>query len=750
MYEIKKPGVYDRLIDDLAVSLEDTELSKTLATQAISLENDEANIVSLRDAWASLDDALTNLEDDAPFEINTNSIAAGKAASILSLDPTAMLGQKYGPTVSLEESHHVVDSNTHGLTSRLDATSDGFSLENYDGRQLHNMRAKSVLFNLMAPNPSDFVKTWFPFVILKPSESGYSITMDLLYVADDVTRNINASPTTFGRKSLTYAAIDSSILGEDNTRVVPHVTDDTKHLFLDSGVVDNWTEKVEAEDVETNYLKFGTRFDMVQIGQTDFLLSQGEMDMTFQLDLRNDLRSILIDIDGNKLHFDTTNITTSSFTKHNPETPTLMHLSFNTTSLIIDKNMKQQDGSDLVGALEPVKGDDLIIQLDVDIHGSLDVDTGRTTVHAGNISVHKAFKVATNTELALTDAAIEPIVTVVDKMTADEWLGWLFLGYRSNLNHNQRGKLIGSTSYTEEYYVPLRTPFTIVTPTSSTGDNKMVADLVAAVHIDMNNEAVDTLIETANTLRAFTVNARVDTDRPDFLGIGRIHLRPRFIERYVDLPSQINSITSHERAADIRAVLVNQVRDVSLRLFTDSNWQSANAVINGSGQYAGAIPNGVGAVDNGSIDNRPTIIIGASSYEAGYLFESGESRLLTDLFKYKIVTNDNLKMRGKIFIGLSDGNDNGTINPMGPGNTLYSPELLFNLQISRRNQTSKEISIFKHYRMITNTPLMGIIHVRNIDQALGMICEPCMAPQPTGLPVITAPADQQAGGDQGW
>jgi hypothetical protein len=750
MYEIEKVNQYESIVTNLAVALEDSSLSDTLAGDAMSMESDETSVIALRDAWATLTDVIHSVEEELPFKLDQNSVTAAKAAAILSLDPKAVLGQGVSASVSLESQHHVVQANQSGLESRLSGAPSEFSLENYDGRQLHNMRAKAVLFNLMAPNPSDFVKTWFPFVILKPSESGYSITMDLLYVADDVTRNINASPTTFGRKSLTYAAIDSSILGEDNTRVVPHVTVDTAPLFVQPTDVPNWTEKVEAEDVVTNYLKFDTRFDMVQIGQTDFLLAQGEMDMTFQLDLRNNLRAILVDIDGNKMHFDTTNIVSSTFTKHNPESPTTMRLSFNSTSLIIDANSTQQDGSALVGALAAVVTDDLIIQLDVDIHGSLDVDTGRTTVHSGHMSVHKAFKVATNTELALVDPAIAPIDAAIAALTPAEWLGWLFLGYRSNLNHNQRGKLIGSTSYTEEYYVPLRTPFTIVSITSSTNDNKMVADLVSAVHIDMNNEAVDTLLETANTLRAFTINARVDLDRPDFLGIGRLHLRPRFIERYIDLPSQINSITSHQRASDIRAVLVNQIRDVALRLYTDSNWQSANNVINGTGQYAGAIPNGVGAVDDGSIDNRPTIIIGVSSYEAGYLFESGESRLLTDIFKYKIVTNDNLKMRGEIFLGLSDGNDNGTINPLGTGNTLYAPELLFNLQISRRNQTSKEISIFKHYRMISNTPVMGVIHVRNIDQALGMICEPCMAPQPTGLPVITAPLDQQAGGSAGW
>ena len=741
---------FESMVGSLESGLDDMEMDAGLAATAISHESDSHELTMLSTAFTDLDAIVeTAIEELGLDEITAEQSAAGRAAAILSLDPEAVMRQQVLPSASVEENHNVLTPMYRGLTDRnlKDAAP---SNESYDSRNVHNMRAKSVAFNLVAPDPSDFVKTWFPFVVLKPSDSGYKITMDLIYVADDVMRNFDASPTDFGRKALTYAAIDSSILGEDHTRVVPHVRPDTAHLFVDPLTIPNWTAQVEAEAVDTNYLKFGQKFDMIKLSQTDLMLSQGDMDMTFQLDLRNELESFILDVDGNLLRFDIGNIVTSTFVASRQESGTGMNLNFSSVSMIIDKTTTGIGGAALVNSLAAVVTDDLIIQFEVDIHGSIDIDKGTTVVYADYVKVYKAFDAATRTELALTDAAITPIVAVVDAMTPAEWVGYSLLSYRSNLNHHQRGKLIGSTDYTEEYYVPLRTPFTVISPTSSTNDSRKVANLVSAIHIDMNNEAVSTLLKAADTLRDFTTNANVDLERPDYLGIGRIYLRPRFIERYVDLPNQINSITSHERAADVRAVLVNQIRDVAARLYTDSNWQAAQSVIKGNGQYSGSIPNGKGSVNGGTRDNRPTVIIGISTYEAAYLYESGDTRLLTDLFNYKIVTNDNLDMRGKIILGLTDGNDNGSVNPLGVGNTLYAPELLFNLQITRHNQTSKEVSVFKHYRMIVNTPVLAIIHVKNIDEALGMICDSCIGPDAVHQPPIVAGLDQQGGNNGGW
>ena len=751
MYDTITPLTpFEAMVSSLESDLNDLELDTGLAGTAISIESDSHDASSLESAFAELSNIVNVAAEELGItNLTSQQSAAARAAAILSLDPDSVMRQQVLPSASIEDNHNVIAPDYRGLKDRNISDASPAN-EAYDSRNTHNMRAKSVAFNLVAPDPSDFVKTWFPFVVLKPSDSGYKITMDLVYVADDVMRNFDASPTDFGRKALTYAAIDTSILGDDHTRIVPHVRTDTQYLFVDPLVLPNWTAQVEAEAVDTNYLKFGQKFDLIKLSQTDLMLSQGDMDMTFQLDLRNELESFVVDIDGNLLRFDIGNIVTSTFVASRQESGSGMNLNFSSVSMLIDKDTTGVGGAALINSLAAVVTDDLTLQLEVDMHGSVDIDKGTTVVYADYIKLHKAYDSATRTELAPTDLAIAPIVTAIDAIGADEWIGYTILAYRSNLNHHQRGKLIGSTDYTEEYYVPLRTPFTIISPTSSTNDSRKVANLVSAIHIDMNNEAVSTLFKAADTLRDFTTNANVDLERPDYLGIGRAYLRPRFIERYVDLPAQINSLTSHERAADVRAVLVNQIRDVCARLYTDSNWQAAQSVIKGNGQYAGAIPNGKGSVNGGSRDNRPTVIIGVSTYEAAYLYESGDNRLLTDLFNYKVVTNDNLDMRGTIFLGLTDGNDNGSVNPMGFGNTLYAPELLFNLQISRHNQTSKEISVFKHYRMIVNTPVMGVIHVRNIDEALGMLCEPCLSAEVVHQPPITAGLDQQSGSPSGW
>jgi acetyltransferase-like isoleucine patch superfamily enzyme len=692
------------LVNSLTKELNPVDIDDDLASIAVSSEAASEDLeVRFESTVEELESAIAVAVEswsEGKTELSSVQLDAATIAGVLGANPQALLDASCEMSAPENSLHNVI--GMFGGESKR-----SMAMENYDDRATDQLIPKSIAYNIAATDPSDFVKTLFPFVLMKPSDSGMQIHADMMYIQDDVSRNLDAKLTDFGRKNLTHAAIDSTIIGEEHTVVIPSVNANTNSHFVDNAVIPTRTVINEGAQITTNYLKFGDKFDLLAISQTDALLERGIMDVTDQLDPRLALKDIVIKVGDDIFKFDIENITSSNFSASRQESTTDMILSFASKSVLIDKDKKQLDGSDPV-TLADVAAQDLTLRLDLEINGRINIDTGDCVVYLSHVSIYKAYD-ANGVEIPTDAAPVLPLAAEFDDMVEADKLGYSLVAFRSNLNRRQRGHLIGQNSYVEEYYNPLRTPFTILRPTNSTKGQNDVATLVAAIHIDMANEAVDTLNNAANTLRDFTSNGNVDIDRPDYLGIGRLYLKPHFIERTLDMPAEINSISSFERAADVRAVLVNNIRDMCARLFANSNYQAASQVTKAQ---AGVIGN-----------HRPKVTVSTDSVTAAHLHLDGDNRLLTDLFDFEVVTNDNYDMRGKIFLTFSTGYQVNGINPLGFGNTIYAPELLFNINISRNNTISKECAVYKHFRLVVNTPVMGLINVdpEGLEEALGRV-----------------------------
>ena len=693
-------GRVSALISSLQEHMTTTDLEHGLATKIFnSASLEAADVIELnssKDGFATcLSAALEDLaSDDIHFELDDIQEKVGFAMASIAQDPMAALESEISMPVAEDASHIVKGGMSGGLTDRTQA------LEHYDDRDMGNLASRSVVYNMEAVRPSAFTKTIFPFVVFNPESAGVRQVVELLYRQDDVNHAIDGSLTDFNRVGLTHAAIDSSILSDDSTRVIPVHNANTTDNFIDAAVIPDWSIMNEGQSVPTNFLKFSNKVNLIGVSQTEALMSRGVMNHSDQLDVRNSLNLIAYQIGADIVEFPVSPIASAAFSSAHPGPGTSQTLNFSTTSIKLDaSSTARADTAFSEAALVAIATNNWTVQLEVSMAGTVDIDTGTQVVYPTSFEVAHVYDAA-GVELDLTNAALAPTVAAINGATP---LGYHPLSYRSNKNRRQRGKLLGSKTFVEEYYVPMRSPLSTARHVGAKKENADIGRLVSATHIEMDNDAVATLEEGASTLRQFVVNSNITLDRPDYLGLGRFYINPRFIERNIDLPLQINSISSHERMADIRSVLLLQIRDVASRLYLESGFSAGQAVIN-----AGA-------------KRKPLIIIATDDYTASYLNESAGERLLGDQFDSVIVTNINQKMRGKIYILISDQANVEGINPLGAGNTLYAPEMISNLVIDRGGQTSREVTVMRHWRMILNNNVMGLLHVSGLDDVLGSI-----------------------------
>jgi len=236
-------------------------------------------------------------------------------------------------------------------------------------------------------------------------------------------------------------------------------------------------------------------------------------------------------------------------------------------------------------------------------------------------------------------------------------------------------------------------------------DASDIQALITTTRIRIANEAV-TMILKANDLLAAYVSVRDNADEsPDVLGVGRYYVRPAYYARPFDATTMVDSIKSHERAADIQAALVNEIRDIVYLLYRDSEYKAA----------ADALYGGTGPI--------PTAVIATDPYTARYLMVTGDLRTLGGEFDVKVVSTLDYRMRGKIIItfGIFDSERNASINPLNNGNLLWAPELVLTANIGRAGQFSRETLVQPRYRFIQNLPVMGYLTVTNIPNVLGKL-----------------------------
>lgn len=634
--------------------------------------------------------------------LDDTGLTAGAVAALAAGNPVAFAEKAYRGAAHAADGVTLVDANSIGAAGSLDYRPTT-SFESFDERELREHLPHSIVFNVFGARQDAFGELFYPTTVVTPDQAGLDVSVSRMLVLSEV-RRATGKAADFKKKNLIDAAVDVSVLADEATRVVPAKLADLSNAasFIDPDLVAPYYLSVAGVDVPTAPLQMGRTIDI--IGESSYapLIGAGVLDNTDSLDARIVLDAIYLQTNANSpaTKFNVSKLPRNAFNKTVEGNYREMNLQFTTADLVIDKNTKAVDGTTPSAGAGTVFTDiasgDYIVRLSVDVNGTANVETGNVKVYASPITVASIMDQAGN-QISLTAGAGASIKAALEAMT--------FQGYelhcnRTNANRRTRGLMLDTTVETERYTIPLGSPLSVPAPTSSNRDAADLKALITASRIRNSNNAVTAMLNYADVLSAHVKGPKRKDVVPQVGGMGRFLVEPFYEYHTLDLVKSVNSTKSHEKAADVSAVLVNAIRDVAYRMYRDSKYQAAlEAQTGGTGE-------------------TPVLAIGTDQVLVRHLMVNGDTRTFGAAFdEFQIVATQDRRMANKIVLSFVRKGDNGP-DPLTFGTHAWIPELASSIQVSRGGAQIKETMVQPRTLHVNNLPVMAIIEVQNLSQVL--------------------------------
>lgn len=683
---ISTEGISESKQHELSVALEDLETSMiSAAVMTSTLSKDEkGNIIA------------TEAQKEAAA---LGGLLAGNPRAFLSKPVVGSMGKS---GVSGAVNNTVVDMDNVMLSGYF-SERPSFVLEAYDETENRNAVVYSVAYNMQASRQNEFGEAFFPTITVAPDNVGYIISTRILQLVDgDMRRDISGSIDQYKERNVIRAQIDPSILENNLTQCVPVYRTETQAHFVPTADVGNRTVLVGRESVATSPLKVGARFSLLGISSNDALISNGLQDITDALEPAVSLTKLYVKVTaGGKndvLEFDVRGNREVNFTNPTQGWARQMNLMFNTSTLLVNKNKKRVDGSDL-DALAAIASNDVIVNLEALVTGTVDLEEATMEVHAPRLGV-KSVQAADGSFLSLTSGLG---ATIAALFATSSIIGYDQLSYRTNSNRRQRGDVTRTRYYNQQYAVPLLPPISAIHPVTGDGstDTSDLSNLITLTQIRASNNAVKVLLETADMMNQAIDPRNVGSMNGDLLGVGRHMVVPTFMRDTVDMVISTDSLTSAHRAADAQGALINKLRTMVYEMYVRSGFKAA-----ADAYFGGGAP-------------TPTVIIGTDQKLARYIQVDGDLRTIGPDFNVKIVSTVHQDMVGKIVVafGYFDQQD-GAPCPLHFGNMLWKPEIPVVVNIPRNGGYSKELTVMPSFLHTVNCPILGMLEVTNYDSVM--------------------------------
>lgn len=712
-------NVVSSMLKELKSGLDHTPISDTssvgsyvVAKESFSPENAAVATNGLQGINALVSDVLTAVGVSGESFTAAQRDAASKIAA-LSLNPNAALGA----VAKLSAGSSSVLPSEIGVEDYLDFSDlEGVTVsqEAYDGQKKDNCFLFSVAYNLVASKQDEFGEAFYPTIVVDPTVSEVVMEIKFASLMNELQRPVDGSANRglFNKVPLPKAIYNPDIFATDKNKIVPVVRTETEKFLLTS---EKRVDKSTLETVETAPLLFGETINLLGIGQTDTLLSRGQMDNTDALDRAISLESVYVSLTGDAateiFKINTSAMSFNAFTfnpqGHNKD----FILNFNNQVFTFDtKETKTSKGaaSTVLEALpEGYK-----VDVEVSISGTVNTQYGDVELYGVKSKVVRILNAAGD-ELNAAEADYKSIAKVFETF---KFLAYDLLAYTTNSNLRKRGQLVTVDSFKQPYMVPVRSGIMSIVPvnndlgTDNDTDALIGQAQVCGAKISMG--AVEALVSHADIINQITAGG---TKQPDlsitesgFKGIAKNVLNPAFEHRTIDLLQIVSSLDSKSRDESIRAALLQQIYNVGVALYLKSNY--------------GVV---FERVINGASSARPTLIVGTDPNIKRLLVteSSGDTIQLGTMFDIKIVSTFNQKIAGKIYLsfGVFDQQRNSVPNPLNHGNCAFSPNVVYDLVRTLNGQTSRERLNQPRYLHITHLPVIGVFDVTNVEEVFGQI-----------------------------
>lgn len=688
-----------------------SELGQYIANFESLQKANHAAVYDVQSCFSDLSAALENLGiDDFNFGEQPEAARAGAMASAIAAASDAKQYHALFLSSTMESKNHVDEL---GGIRTFDHVSDTMdirekyhpSMESFDNMEASNFAGDTFLYNMRTSVQNEFSDMWFKGVSIAVDLGGMDVTIPNLNVFSHYEHNTSGAPADMKKRRLLEAAIDHTILANDATKLVPEVAADNSNAeyFVPASAVPPQTKQFGTRFVRTAPLKINTKLNFLAAASGSMADASGRFDSTDALDGAAGIERIYLQMGTTDVISFYVKDTADSFFMKTPNTRReSFFLNLNNVSLQINRNTRLHSGGPLTNTtLLDIIDDQFTLVLDVRLTGNLDREIANGVVDAGTtVTVRKAYN-AQGVEVLLTDPSVAAAVTAIRNDLH-------VIGYDpdmrlTNSNRRIRKLQLDVTPWTDRYPIRYLPPISFPVPTSdpTANDSQKINWLITAVNITNDNNAITKLKERQMQLEQYVMlpSSAEDQDVMDVEGIQRMCIpRPWMMKATIPVDKRINSLNSHDKLRDIKAVIRNAISDAVFQMIRDTNIQNALDAFTG---YSG---------------KKMKVIIGTDPYLARFIEGyNGGDELEAGLKFRKAVTYDS-RFRDEIHVSLSL--DVEGYNMFNHGAFLNMPPLVSTLQVNRNQATIREIMIQPRNRHIVNACYVIVFKVTGISETL--------------------------------
>lgn len=653
-----------------------------------------------------------NLESsEVSFDI-TSGEGNAAAATAFAKSVTTSEGAKGLLKVNLESSSIDVAMQrsmvaVSGMFSRPDMIN--YNAESYANQGGEAYRAMSVDFNFGAATQDEFGEAFYRTVVIDPQEGRINLKIDIPLVYDLYEHNGPAGKT-YGDlyRSAIHAYVDDSILAQTVTKLVPNADlTDFSGVFVPTGLVGNRTVEVAGESRTTRPLKVGQNISL--LASANAVNAANKFDATDTI-AGLEVSSVVyqvgsVNTGGAGLELKVANSAATGFIPAQAGVETDYQLQNLPVHFVVTADTKLANGN----LLSSLTGWEFLgttvksVSFSQSLQGRSNFQTG--SVNVGSIDAKVTIGAVLNID---GDKILESDADYADIKAAVETLllsGWYPDATATNLNRRKQGRLMDIVTPERNIPIIFGQPMSVIAPTLTNGlygteQFRSIENLTKLVRVVNSNTAVIQLMNDFAGI--YSVHDKeldfTDTTLP---GLAHLYMRPWAELIEADMVALTQGTSSADVRRNIEAVLLNIILSQTTRAFKETRLSAA------ASWFA-------------PVDYKPLVVIGTDPELVNFINLQGDPRILGSHFSYKLVSTPNLRMNNLIVWTFSRENPATpeALDPLESGIFAWVPEMVGTATITRGQSTNVEAIVVPRSRHFKNVPIMGMIRVKNLQQAL--------------------------------
>lgn len=576
--------------------------------------------------------------------------------------------------------------------------------EAFDQREGRNAAIYSAAFNYTVAMSDEFTDTVWPLITLPVDQVGFGIVVNRLTVHRGVTYDISGRAKEIQKIDLCRAGVDYTVLSRKKNAAVPIHRAAAADKFVATTDITPWDYTVEGANFKTSALATGVQVNLLGLSQTDAQLASGAANQTDTMDPALSLDNLYVKAGDDVFSIAAYGRQGANFVFNPQGRPEDRILAFKSKYIVLSKDTTRLDGSALT-TLGVMKTKSISVVLEVAASGDYNYEFGNVSVYGNSIKLVRAYVTAANGTQSLLDEASSDFQDLLAAFQASKIIGYTVRAYKTNVNLRETGDFVDRNQFTQLYEVPLLSPITYQRPISSNGENDSAdfETLVTTCRFRIAGDAVTAIFETLDRIRAFTEVPFNNEDAPSGLGAARFHVKPYLAEsigaQAVNVASVISTLDSVQAAENVQAVIMNKMRDMIFSAFINSEFPSALRAL---------------GVPQESVE----VIIITDPYIRRYLTIAGDTRLLSEKFKYRIVETIDKRFAGQVVMvfGVFDANRNQGVNIVNFGNLVWGSEVVVSSNLPRGDVITRETIVQPRYLFVNHCPVACRMEVKGIDE----------------------------------